>query len=280
MQLDLFDRQRRQTEPSIVIAVFVHVFHLRSDLDPSAAFFEFRNILIERVFQLLIIGFAELRFLILDLLQFIQDVQPDLKIPLCQRTRGNTVGFFRMLIEVIEVTAIIEDNEMRLILAGTEKIFTKARSTSNHLNKLDFRFYRLEKHQIDNFRNVDAGIKHINRNSNAKTLVLSEFQNEIVSIFDIVIDQLAIIRWILGVHFGKALDDHFGVMMVIREDDGFADHFAAVCLDPVRHNLFEDFSASILVVDCLEKLLLGNRKLRRRSILDQQRIDFQLIFRT
>ena len=64
-------------------------------------------------------------------------------------------------IEVLEIAAEIEDQELALVLAGAEEVLAQPGAAANHLPELDFGFNRLCEHQIDDAWHINAGIEHI-----------------------------------------------------------------------------------------------------------------------
>src|SRR3546814_9767700 len=64
-------------------------------------------------------------------------------------------GAGRILVEVFEVGAEVEDEELALVLHRAEKIRAQARAAPDHLQELHLRANRLEEHQVDDLRHVE-----------------------------------------------------------------------------------------------------------------------------
>lgn len=209
----------------------------------------------EQILRLVIVTPCKFLFLILDTLQFVEDVETNLEQSLRQRSSSHTVSAVGMGIEVFKVATVVEDDKVCLVFALSEEVFTQTGSSADHLYKLDLALYGLEEHKVHDSRNVDAGVKHIHGYSDAEFIIILEFQNEIICIFHVVVDQLAVVRRMIRVQFVEAINDHLCVMVVIGKDDGLAEQFTAVGLDAVLHQFFENFTAGVLVEYLLEELL-------------------------
>ena len=163
---------------------------------------------------------------------------------------------------------------MSFIFAFAKQIRTQARTATDHLNKFNFGFYRLEKYKIDDCRHINAGIQHINRNGDSEFLVFLKPGDQVICILDIVIHQLTVVCRIVRVHLMETFHDHFCVVMVVGEHDCFSDQLTAICFDTVSHEFFDDSLAGIFIVDDLEKTFLGNRKVWCRRFFNQILVDF------
>ena len=86
-----------------------------------------------------------------------------------------------------------------LVFALSEEVFTQTGSSTDHLHKLDLTLYGLEEHKVHDSRNVDAGVKHIHGYSDAEFIVILKFQNKIIRILHIVVNQLTVVRRMLWV---------------------------------------------------------------------------------
>ena len=95
-----------------------------------------------------------------------------------------------------------------LVFALSEEVFAQTSPSTDHLHKLDLALYGLEEHKVHDSRNVDAGVKHIHRYCDAEFIVILKFQNKIIRIFHVVVDQLAVVRRMLRVQFVEAINDH------------------------------------------------------------------------
>lgn len=57
------------------------------------------------------------------------------------------------------------------MLIWSEKVGAKPGAAADHLPELCIGANDLEEHQIDHLRHVDAGIKHVDRDGNVRSLV-------------------------------------------------------------------------------------------------------------
>ena len=154
---------------------------------------------VEQILRLVIVASCEFLFLILNALQFVEDVEANLEQSLRQRSSSHTVSTVGMGIEVFKVATVVEDDKVRLILALSEEVIAQTCSSTDHLHKLDLALYGLEEHKVHDSRNVDAGIEHIHGYCDAEFIVILKFQNEIIRIFHVVVDQLTVVRRMLRV---------------------------------------------------------------------------------
>ncbi len=106
---------------------------------------------------------------------------------------------------------------------------TKPRAAPDHLPELCFGQHPLEKHQVDEFRNVDARVEHIHRHGDLEVgranfgKLLDEFGGPVHQVVDTLAEQAAM----FGKQDVEALDDQLGVVAVAGEDDRLADAIAA-----------------------------------------------------
>src|SRR5690606_21176432 len=87
-----------------------------------------------------------------------KQLQALLEQTLAQRFGQRGCGAGRVLVEVLEVLAEVEDQELGLVQAGPEQVGAQAGAAADHLQELDLRAYCLEEDQVDHFRHVDAGV--------------------------------------------------------------------------------------------------------------------------
>src|SRR5690625_7942732 len=88
--------------------------------------------------------------------------------------QGFTAGVIRLLIlllEKVEVAIMVENQELRLMFSRTKEIRAQARASTNHLPEFHPALYRLGKHQVDDFRHVDAVVHHIHGTSAARIVI-------------------------------------------------------------------------------------------------------------
>src|SRR3546814_16170344 len=85
--------------------------------------------------------------------------QATLEQPLLQRLGEAADGAGRILVEVFEVGAEVEDEELALVLPRAEKIRAQARAAPDPLQELHLRANRLEDNQVDDLRHVDTGVQ-------------------------------------------------------------------------------------------------------------------------
>ena len=141
--------------------------------------------------------------------------------------QGFAAGVFRLLIlllEEIEVAVVVEDQKLGFVFTGAKQVGAQARAAANHLPELDPGFDRLGEHQVDHFRDVDAGIEHVHRDGDAEVVIrFFEFLDQGVHVRDGVVDDLADLGAVLRVELAEELFQVLGVVLTLGEDDGFAD---------------------------------------------------------
>ena len=163
-----------------------------------------------------------------------------------------------ILLEILEIPASVEDIEAVLILAAKDTR-TQTGTAANHLPELDLALDDLEEHQVQDVRYVDARIQHIYGNGYLR-LSIPDFElvDEVLRIGNVVVDEDAEPRPILGIEQPEPLDDKLGMAVVVGEDDGFADTFPALHLQTVFHELLQDGIDRILIEDIAENLIPGD----------------------
>jgi hypothetical protein len=82
------------------------------------------------------------------------------------------VDALRVLAKEIEIKAEVEHPEILLVVARPEQVGTQARAAPDHLPELDLRVDGLEENEVRHLRNVDAGVEHVHRDGNVRSLVL------------------------------------------------------------------------------------------------------------
>ncbi|MNN32658.1 hypothetical protein D3C81_1463830 [compost metagenome] len=88
--------------------------------------------------------------------------------------KGLSARVFRLLVlllEEVEVSVVIEDQELFLVLATAEQVGSQSCASANHLPKFHPRLYRLGENEIDHFWHVDTCVQHVYRNGNAEVVV-------------------------------------------------------------------------------------------------------------
>ena len=63
--------------------------------------------------------------------------------------------------EELEVLAEVENLELGLVIAWAEQVGAQSGAAADHLPELCFRSDQLEKHEVDDFRDIDAGVEHV-----------------------------------------------------------------------------------------------------------------------
>jgi hypothetical protein len=73
------------------------------------------------------------------------------------------LGLHWLVVEVeeVEVAPVIEDADLRLVLAGAEKVLPQTGAAADHLPELDLGIDRLGEDQVDHLGDVDAGVQHV-----------------------------------------------------------------------------------------------------------------------
>ena len=174
-----------------------------------------------------------------------------------------------MFTEILEVAAIVEDLESALVFAGAIDVLTQSGASTYHLDKLDLRPHLFEKHQIQDGRNINAGVQHINRNSNAELIIFLELQHQIIAVVHRIVYQLASVGRILRVQFVEAIHNHLGVFMVVGKDDSFAERFSSINTITPLHQFLQNSAAGILVEQVFKNLISGNVEIGSRRIFLQ-----------
>ena len=72
--------------------------------------------------------------------------------------------------EILEVAAIVKDQEIFLVLTVAEHVGAKASAASYHLIELDFGVNLLKENEIEHFGHINAGVEHIDANSDLRHL--------------------------------------------------------------------------------------------------------------
>ena len=152
-----------------------------------------------------------------------------------------------MFSEIFKVAAIVEYLESALVLSGAINLLEQSSPAADHLNKLDLRPHLFKKHQIQDGRNINAGVQHINRNSNAELIIFLELQHQIIAVVHRIVYQLASVGRILRVQFVEAIHNHLGVFMVVGKDDSFAERFSSINTITPLHQFLQNSAAGILV---------------------------------
>ena len=76
----------------------------------------------------------------------------------------------------MEVIAVVEDVELRLIHAFTEQVLAGTSTATNHLPELGLGMDGLEEHQVDDSRNINTGIQHVHTHRNVDAAGFAGFE--------------------------------------------------------------------------------------------------------
>lgn len=186
------------------------------------------------------------------------NIHPESEEPLRQGLDAHRFLPIGILLEILEIPAPVEDIEAVLILAAKD---TRAQTgiAANHLPELDLALDDLEEHQVQDVRYVDARIQHIYGNGYLR-LSIPDFElvDEVLRIGDVVVDEDAEPRSILGIQHTEPLDDELGMAVVVGKDDGFADTFPALHFQAVFNEVLQDGIDRILIEDIAENLIPGD----------------------
>jgi hypothetical protein len=139
------------------------------------------------------------------------------------------------LAEEVEHAAEVEHQELGLVLARAEQVGARAGAAAEHLAELDAGEHWLEEDEVDDLRDVDAGVEHVDGDGDRGLLVRSLKSSMRVSTIG---SSLTILRANFppsqaGIVRVESLDDVFRVVDAAGEDDGLAEGLAAVDLDAV-----------------------------------------------
>ncbi len=130
----------------------------------------------------------------------------------------------------------VKDQELALAAVGQAVEmaagFVVARAAANHLPKLDARLHRLHEDEVHDFRDVHAGVEHIDGHGDARFVLLLEFADEAVAVGAVMHALHAVANDlqeadVLRIHLLEHVADAGGVVAGHGEDDGFAGKLAA-----------------------------------------------------
>ena len=145
-----------------------------------------------------------------------------------------------------KVLAEVEDPETLLVAAGPEEALAGAGAASQHLPKLGARAHRLEEHQIDDLRDVDPGVEHVDGDGDAQIAAwISELINQRLGVLDLVVDYTGSLAGQVGVVVIKTLTDELGMLMVASKDHGLAKTIAGGIKAALGHQHFKAFVDSV-----------------------------------
>ena len=132
--------------------------------------------------------------------------------------------------------------------------------------ELHWRFDGPRENQVDDFRDVDPGIEHVDRDRDGQVVVGTfalEIVDQLLGSGIVVVDHLAEFAGVLRIHFIEELTHQHRMLMVAGENDALSKDLSGRVLDPVFHQVSEDRAVGVLVVDDLVDLLRGEIILRR-----------------
>ena len=99
------------------------------------------------------------------------------------------------------------------MLPGRKQVRAQPRATPHHLPELGLGAHQLEEDQVDDLRDVDAGVEHVHRDGDVRRLVLDrEVIDQALGVFGLEGDdpgELALEVRVVGI---EALGDELGVV--------------------------------------------------------------------
>src|SRR5439155_12913632 len=106
----------------------------------------------------------------------------------------------------------------------------------------------LEEDEVDDFGHVDSGIEHIDRDRDVRRLRRNrEAVDQALRILDREIDQACEFTFVLGVILVETFRDEYGVRVILRENDGFAETISTSHLLTSRHQMLKHLVDRVLV---------------------------------
>jgi hypothetical protein len=169
-----------------------------------------------------------------------------------QRLLRRGLGLFVLLVEEPEVLPVVEDEELGLVLAGSEEVFAQARAAADHLPELHVRLHRLGEDQVHHLGHVDAGVEHVDRDGDGQLVLgVLEVVDELVRLRFLIVDDATEGRAVLRVELAEDLGEMHRVQVVAREDDGLADMLPRRLADAALHQRAPDGARGVLVEEVL-----------------------------
>lgn len=109
--------------------------------------------------------------------------------PLAQRVGQPALRAGQVLLEELEVAAVVEDVEAALVLAGSEEVRPQPGPPTDHLPELGLGVDRLEEDEVDHVGDVDAGVKHVHGNGDVGRLLrVAEIVDQVLSVGHAMVD--------------------------------------------------------------------------------------------
>ena len=154
-----------------------------------------------------------------------------------------------MLPEKFKVAAVVKDQKPALVGIGSVHLIhagqplTQPGAPADHLPELRLGAHLFEEHQIDAFRDINAGIHHIHRDGNVRLFFrLLEVVNDGLCIGVVADDPLGKGAVVLGIELIEPLQNKLRMALVLDKDDGFpqpvtARHFYAPLHQVLEHNV-------------------------------------------
>ena len=150
-------------------------------------------------------------------------------------------GGVGVLVEELEVAAVVEDQELGLVVAGAEQIGTKAGAATQHLPELRLRPDHLEEHQVDHVGHVDAGVQHVDGDRNVRLAGRDrELVDQVLGVLRRVGDDPSEVAFVVRVIRVEPFDDELGVPLILGEDDCLAEPVPTCDLLAAGHQVFEN----------------------------------------
>ena len=187
----------------------------------------------------------------------------------------------RVLIEIIKVVAEIKDDKLLLILAYTQQILAQTGTTTFHLLKFYLRVNWLEEYQVQDLWHIDTSIKHIHTHSNTWLVIyLLKLVEQMLLLSLLIVNHLAIVWPKLRIQHCKSLSNLYGMLMVVRKDDGLTNILSAIHAQPLLHQFLQHLVDRVSIIDVAEYLVILNIALRHALTFKDGVQLFLLIFRT
>ena len=163
--------------------------------------------------------------------------------------RSMTGSLGNVGVEVLDVAAHVEDDEVSLRLAGPVQVGTQSGAASDHLPVLRLRMHRLEEYEVDDIRDVDAGVEHVDGDGDVGLRARGrEPVDEVLNVGPRgVRDDRRRLAALLGEVRVEAFLDELGVLLVLREDDRLAEHVAALDVLSLIDEDLEDLVDGVFV---------------------------------
>ena len=164
--------------------------------------------------------------------------------------QGNHIGGGPSLVHAkeLKVAAEVEDVELVLVLT-VQQPRTQTGASPNHLPELCLAHDLLEKHQIQHFRHVNAGVQHVYGNGDLRQLLrVGKLVNGALGIGHVVVDDLGKAGK-MRVFLIENRKDLLCMGVILCKDDRLAQFIAIVDGQTVGHQCIQYLSDGIFIED-------------------------------